>query len=136
MKLNKRLRDLILLLGAMFLCLGTCNYFRYNELKVNGCYTVGEVTGIKIGTKGKRHLRYKFKIGDSFWYGQYGEIGHAKKGHKYLVLYSKADYSLNMIYPDRPVDSLELGTELGRYRDSPMPMNIWKLNFVFNNSPD
>lgn len=136
MKISNESLRVIIFSGTLFLLLGTYVYLQSDELKVNGYYTVGEVTGIRIGTKGKRHLMYKFKVDDSLWYGEYGKIGRAKKGHKYLVLYSKADHSLNIIYPDRPMDSLELGTEVGRYRDSPFPFDSWRIMHVFNNSSD
>jgi hypothetical protein len=136
MKISKESLRVIIFLGTLFLLLGTYIYLQSDELKVNGYYTVGEVTGIRIGAKGKRHLMYKFKVDDSLWYGEYGKIGRAKKGHKYLVLYNKADHSLNIIYPDRPMDSLELGTEVGRYRDSPLPIDSREIIPLFNNSPD
>lgn len=136
MKISNVSLRFIIFLGTLFILLGTYVYLQSDELKVNGYYTVGEVTGIRIGAKGKRHLMYKFKVDDILWYGEYGEIGRAKKGHKYLVLYSKADHSLNIIYPDRQMDSLELGTEVGRYRDSPLPIDSWEIIPVFNNSPN
>lgn len=136
MKISNESLRFIVFLGTLFLILGTYVYLQSDELKVNGYYTVGEVTGIRIGAKGKRHLMYKFKVDDSLWYGEYGKIGRAKKGHKYLVLYNKADHSLNIIYPDRPMDSLELGTEVGRYRDSPLPIDSREIIPLFNNSTD
>jgi hypothetical protein len=136
MKISNEPLRIIMVLGILFLLLRTCDYLQSDQLKVNGYYTVGEVTGIKIGAKGKRHLMYKFKVDDSLWYGEYGKIGRAKKGHKYLVLYSKADHSLNIIYPDRPMDSLQLGTEVGRYWDSPLPIDSWEIIPVLNNSPN
>lgn len=135
-KKNKQLLITIIVIGGLFLFIGINLYSISNELKNNGVYTVGEVTGIRSGSKGAKHLRYKYKVNGIIYKGEFGKIGGAKKGHKYLVLYSEKSNYLNVIYTDMLMDSIELGTLVGYYKDLQLPINTWDMPYWWNSPPD
>lgn len=136
MKRNKHVLIFIILIGGLFLFIGIKLYSISYELKNNGVYTVGEVTGTRIGSKGAKHLKYKYKVNGKIYKGEYGKIGNAKIGDKYLVLYSEKSVYLNVIYTNRPMDSVELGTKVGFYKDLQLPINTSKMPYWWSSPPD
>ena len=133
---NKKVLISIILIGAIALFIGINLYSISNELKNNGVYTVGEVTGIRNGPKSAKNLKYKYIVKGKIYKGEYGKLGNAKIGHKYLVLYSEKKVFLNVIYTDKPMDSIELGTQVGSYNDLQLPINTWAMPYWWNSPAD
>ncbi len=135
-KKNKQVLISVILIGGLFLFIGIKLFSISNELKNNGVYTVGKVTGIRSGSRGAKYLKYEYKVNGIIYRGEFGEIGNAKKGEKYLVLYSEKSVYLNVIYIDRPMDSIELGTKIGLYKDLQLPINTSEMPYWWSSPPD
>ena len=126
----------IILITALFLLIGIKLYTISNELKNNGVYTIGEVTGIRSASKGSKYLKYNYKVKGTIYKGEYGKIGNAKIGDKYLVLYSEKSIYLNVIYTNKPMYNIELGTKVGLYKDLQLPINTSEMPYWWSSPPD
>lgn len=135
-KKDKQVLIPVILIGGLFLFIGIKLYLISNELKNYGVYTVGKVTGIRNGAKGAKYLKYEYKVNGIIYRGEYGKIGNAKKGEKYLVLYSKKSVYLNVIYIDRHMDSIELGQKIGLYKNLQLPINTSEMPYWWSSPPD